>query len=170
MTEDPAHEFILLRDLVLFEKILKNDIFAVKIKELKDLLHKNKTGNKDLDMNINKEEYQKISLSKFEEKEISKKMKLERVIINRLFSIFKYILTVKSQENKIIFKEENKIIFKEEIKNKLKNTDGATFNIKKFMRNRKPYSPYIYFYEEEYIFDIEEYKNIFSANQQSKFN
>ena len=110
---------------------------------------------------IGQEDFRKFALSKLEEKEISKKMKLERIIIIRLFTIFKYILTIKSQENKAIFKDE--------IKNNLKNTDGATFNIKKFMKNRKPYSPCIYFHDEDFVFDIEEYKNIFSANQQSNF-
>ena len=149
-----------MRDLVLFAKFSKNEIFAKKIKELKKILKKNITENKGLNFTINKDDYKNFTLSKSEEKEISKNMKLEKVIANRLFSIFKYLLTLKSQENKIIFKND--------MKNLLKNTDGATFNIKKFMKNRKPYSPFIYFYDEDFNFDIEEYSNIFSANQQSK--
>jgi hypothetical protein len=145
---------------VLFSKIIKNEIFATKIKELKNLLEKNISQNKGLNFIINKDDYRNFALSRLQEKQISKKMKIERVIVNRLFSIFKYILTLKSPENKIFFKEE--------IKNVLKNTDGATFNIKKFMKNRKPYSPFIDFYDEDFKFDIEEYSNIFSANQQSE--
>ena len=51
----------------------------------------------------------------------------------------------------------------------LQNLDGATFNIKKFFKNRKEYGPHIYFHDEpNYKFKIEEVAQIFSAQQTSK--
>lgn len=126
------------------------------------MLKKNTSEEKDLNLLIDSDDFRSLNLNKFEEKAISKKMKIEKVIVKRLFSLFKFTFTIKSQENKSLFKEE--------IKNILRNTDGATFNIKKFMKNRKPYSPCIYFHDEEdFSFDLEEYSNIFSSNNQSKF-
>lgn len=111
---------------------------------------------------MDKDHYNKFILKKFEEKEISQKMKIEKVIVNRLFNIFKFLLTLKNQENKKIFKED--------MFNILKNTDGATFDLKKFMKNRKPYAPFISFHDdEEFKFNLEELSSVFKPQSKDFF-
>lgn len=88
-------------------------------------------------------------------------MKIEPVLVNRLFFIFKYNVSKSSTELKKQFKKD--------VYDMLRNLDGATFNIQKFFKNRKAYSPIIYFHDEpDYKFNIEELTQIFSAQQTSK--
>ncbi len=121
-----------------------------------------KIENKDKSLfDLTEIEFKDLKLSQKEEKEIAKKMKLEQVLINRMLFIFKFIITKN--------KPEYKNCFKKEVFNMLGNLDGATFNIKKFFKNRKEYGPHIYFHDEpEYKFKIEEVAQIFSAHQTSK--
>ena len=112
-------------------------------------------------MNLDLEEYKKITLSVKEEKQISKIMKLEQIQINRLFHILKFILSKN--------KTDLKIEFKKDLFNMLRNLDGATFNLQKFFKNRKSYGPLVIFHDEpDYKFEIQELAQIFSSEQTSK--
>ena len=161
VTEDPASEFILLRDIVLFSKALKNEQF---FSILKNFISKIKEKNKEKSLfELSEEDFNNLKISKKEEKQIANKMKLEQVLINRMFLIMKFIVSKNAAELKNAFKQE---VFE-----MLKNLDGASLNIQKFFKNRKEYGPHIYFHDEpNYKFQIDEVAQIFTAQQTSNLN
>jgi len=141
--------------------VLKNEHFFSLIKKtLKSIKESNKEENI---LELSEAEFKNLKISKKEEKQIAKKMKLEQVLINRLFLILKFIISNN--------KADRKDSFKKEVFEMLKNLDGASLNIQKFFTNRKEYGPHIYFHDEpNYNFKIEEVAQIFTAQQTSKIN
>ncbi len=159
VTEDPASEFILLRDIVLFSKALKNEQFFSSVKKTQNSIQE-AIKEKNI-FELSEADFKNLKISRKEEKQIAKKMKLEQVLVNRMFLILKFILSKNNNELKNFFKKE---VFE-----MLKNLDGASFNIQKFFKNRKEYGPHIYFHDEpNYKFKIEEVAQIFTAQQTSK--
>lgn len=148
-----------MRDIVLFSKTLKNEQFFSLVKNFEKIIKEN---NKEKTIfECTEEEFKNMKISKKEEKQIAIKMKLEQVLINRMFLILKFIISKNSTELKNSFKKE---VFE-----MLKNLDGASFNIQKFFKNRKEYGPHIYFHDEpNYKFKIEEVAQIFTAQQTSE--
>jgi len=96
MTEDPSIEFILMRDytitkLMAKEKLIDNLLNLIKDKTIET-----------------KEVFNKFILSPDDIKKISKKLKLQDILITRAIEIIKYGLVLNSKEMLKLFEEEKK--------------------------------------------------------------
>ena len=96
MTEDPSIEFILMRDytitkLMAKEKLIDNLLNLIKDKTIET-----------------KEVFVKFILSPDDIKKISKKLKLQDILITRAIEIIKYGLVLNSKEMLKLFEEEKK--------------------------------------------------------------
>jgi len=131
------------------------------MKKLKEFLESMKKDNKIKSIfELNKNEFNSFKISVKEEKQIAKNMKIEQVLINRLFMILKYLISKNDSDLKNCFKKDVFCM--------LRDLDGATFNIQKFFKNRKDYGPLIFFHDEpNYKFNIEEVAQIFTSQQTS---
>lgn len=131
------------------------------MKKLKEFLESMKKDNKIKSIfELNQNEFNSFKISVKEEKQIAKNMKIEQVLINRLFMILKYLISKNDSDLKNCFKKDVFCM--------LRDLDGATFNIQKFFKNRKDYGPLIFFHDEpNYKFNIEEVAQIFTSQQTS---
>ena len=96
MTEDPSIEFILMRDYTITKLMAKEKLIDNLLNLIKD-----KTIEK-------KEEFDKFILSPDDIKKISKKLKLQDILITRAIEIIKYGLVLNSKEMLKLFEEEKK--------------------------------------------------------------
>ena len=96
MTEDPSIEFILMRDYTITKLMAKEKLIDNLLNLIKD-----KTIEK-------KEEFDKFILSPDDVKKISKKLKLQDILITRAIEIIKYGLVLNSKEMLKLFEEEKK--------------------------------------------------------------
>ena len=96
MTEDPSIEFILMRDYTITKLMAKEKLIDNLLNLIKD-----KTIEK-------KEVFDKFILSPDDIKKISKKLKLQDILITRAIEIIKYGLVLNSKEMLKLFEEEKK--------------------------------------------------------------
>ena len=136
-TEDPAIEFILMRDFTIC-KIMTDE-------KLIDNLLKSVSGNSI----ETKEIYDKFSLEKNKLEEICKKLKLQENLISRAFEIIKYGLVANCKEMLSLFEKDKK-------ESMIKMMEESSLeNIK----SRRYRGPFIFFHDEidyDYKKDIQE--------------
>ena len=145
-TEDPAIEFILMRDYTIC-KIMVNEKY---IDDLLKLVEGTIIKNKEI--------YDKFNLNKNELDDICKKLKLQENLISRAFEIIKYGLVANTKDLLQLFEKDKKSSMK-------KMLDESSLENIKLKRYR---GPFIFFHDEidyDYKKDYQENSSISSEKK-----
>lgn len=125
--EDPAVEFILLRDITIFSKIVNNGLFEKFI---------------SLSPVDNIQKFKQIKLTKEQVLNITKSLKIPKNLVYRCLEIFKYLIVLENPSIPTFYNT-----FKNEIKMRLFHNNKADMDPSYLLNNQIRKGPYISFYD-----------------------
>jgi hypothetical protein len=124
--EDPAIEFILLRDITIFSKIVNNSLF-------KEFL---------LSPVDNVDRFKQIKLSKDQVFNITKSLKIPKNLVYRCLEILKYLIVLENPSNQTFFN-----VFRNEVKLRLYRNNKADMDSNYLLNNPLRRGIYISFHD-----------------------
>jgi hypothetical protein len=124
--EDPAIEFILLRDITIFSKIVNNGLF-------KEFL---------LSPVDNVDRFKQIKLSKDQVFNITKSLKIPKNLVYRCLEILKYLIVLENPSNQTFFN-----VFRNEVKLRLYRNNKADMDSNYLLNNPLRRGIYISFHD-----------------------